>query len=91
MNDLVISDNSIKCKIHLIRGLHVILDGDLAEFYGVETRTLNQAVKRNIERFPEEFMFRVTEAEYNILISQNVTSSLNWGGRRKRNSKGMAK
>ena len=58
-----------------------MLDADLAKIYQVETRILNQAVKRNINRFPPEFMFQLTQAEYENLISQIVTSS--WGGRRK--------
>ncbi|MBV5282910.1 MAG: ORF6N domain-containing protein [Paludibacter sp.] len=71
----------IHTKIHEIRGQKVMIDRDLAEVYGVETRVLNQAVKRNIERFPTDFMFQLTDIEYEILISQNVTSS--WGGVRK--------
>ncbi|MBV5279599.1 MAG: ORF6N domain-containing protein [Campylobacteraceae bacterium] len=82
MNDLTASiDDSIKTKIYTIRGLQVMLDRDLAELYGVETRVLNQAVKRNIERFPEEFMFQLSEDEYQNLRSQNVTSK-QYGGRR---------
>lgn len=57
-----------------------MLDSDLAELYGVETRILNQAIKRNIERFPEDFMFQLTENEWQNLTSQFVISS--WGGRR---------
>ena len=57
-----------------------MLDRDLAELYDVETKVLNQAVKRNIERFPEEFMFQLTSEEFEILKSQIVTSS--WGGTR---------
>ena len=57
-----------------------MLDSDLARLYGVTTKVLNQAVKRNNQRFPEDFMFQLTEQEYHILKSQNVTSS--WGGRR---------
>lgn len=71
----------IQNKIYEIRGQKVMLDRDLAEMYGVETRVLNQAVKRNIERFPEDFMFQLTENEFQNLISQFVTSS--WGGIRK--------
>ena len=59
----------------------MLLDKDLAELYGVETRVLNQAVKRNINRFPEDFMFQLAEDEWESLRSQFVTSS--WGGRRK--------
>lgn len=57
-----------------------MLDQDLAKLYGVETKVLNQVVKRNIERFPEDFMFQLTEEEFRNLRSQIVTSS--WGGRR---------
>jgi hypothetical protein len=57
-----------------------MLDSDLAALYEVETKVLNQAVKRNIDRFPEDFMFQLTKEEYKLLKSQNVTSS--WGGRR---------
>jgi hypothetical protein len=63
----------IRQKIYEIRGQKVMLDFDLADLYGVETRILNQAVKRNIERFPEDFMFRLTEAEW--MRSQIVTAS----------------
>ncbi|MBX3252929.1 MAG: ORF6N domain-containing protein [Chitinophagaceae bacterium] len=58
-----------------------MLDKDLAEMYGVETRVLNQAVQRNLTRFPYDFMFQLTEDEFKNLISQNVISS--WGGTRK--------
>ncbi|MGN6435427.1 MAG: ORF6N domain-containing protein [Agriterribacter sp.] len=68
-------------KIYVIRGVKVMLDRDLAEMYGVETRALNQAVQRNLSRFPHDFMFRITEFEFQNLISQIVTSS--WGGTRK--------
>ena len=74
----------IQYKIHEIRGQKVMLDFDLAALYGIETRVLNQAVKRNIERFPEDFMFQLTKGEWvilrsqfaalNDLISQDVTS-----------------
>ena len=67
-------------RIHTIRHQKVMLDFDLAEMYGVETRTLKQAVRRNIERFPEDFMFELTAEEYQILRSQIVISS--WGGSR---------
>ena len=53
----------IQSKIHEIRGQRVMLDRDLAEMYGVETKVLNQAVKRNIDRFPEDFMFQLTKEE----------------------------
>jgi len=77
--ELVIS-SEIKDKIYTIRGLQVMLDRDLAELYGVETKVLNQAVKRNKKRFPEEFMFQLTKKEIGILKSQIVTTSSNWGG-----------
>ena len=64
----------ISSKIYLIRGIKVMLDRDLAELYRVETRILNQAVSRNMERFPEDFMFSLTREEI-MRISQIVTSS----------------
>ena len=70
----------VERSIRLIRGDKVILDEDLAELYGVETRKLVQAVKRNLERFPADFMFQLTNQEFKDLRSQFVTSS--WGGRR---------
>ena len=66
---------TIQRKIYEIRGQKVILDRDLAALYQVETRVLNQAVKRNIERFPEDFMFRLTKEEVDLLSSQFVTTS----------------
>ena len=68
---------NIKSMIYKIRGYQVMLDADLAKIYQVETKVLNQAVKRNIDRFPPEFMFRLTQAEYDNLMSQFATSS--WG------------
>jgi len=64
----------IPYRIHEIRGQKVMLDFDLAALYGIETRVLNQAVKRNIERFPEDFMFQLTKGELDILRSQFVIS-----------------
>ncbi len=72
---------SITSRIFLVRGLRVMLDSDLAELYGVTTSALNQAVRRNIDRFPSDFMFQITDSELSNLKSQFVTSS--WGGRRK--------
>ncbi len=72
---------AISSKIYEIRGLRVMLDRDLAAMYGVETRTLNQSVKRNIERFPSDFMFQLSREEWESLKSQIVTS--NRGGVRK--------
>lgn len=71
---------AIESRILLLRGQKVLLDNVLAELYGVETKVLLQAVKRNIDRFPEDFMFSLTKQEVNNLRSQSVTSS--WGGRR---------
>jgi len=71
----------IEKKILLIRGQKVMLSMDLAELYGVEHRVLMQAVKRNIDRFPEDFMFQLSPQEFANLKSQLVTSS--WGGIRK--------
>ena len=71
----------IKSLIFEIRGRQVMLDEDLAKIYQVETKRLNEAVKRNSGRFPPEFMFRLTNEEYENLKSQNASSS--WGGRRK--------
>src|SRR3989338_11537735 len=69
----IIEENEIKNRIHNIRGIQVIIDYDLAELYCVETKQLNRAVKRNIERFPKNFMFQLTENEYNSLKSQFTT------------------
>ena len=65
----------IQSKIYEIRGQRVMLDFDLATMYGVETRVLNQAVKRNIKRFPEDFMFQVSEIEWHVISSQFVMTS----------------
>lgn len=67
----------IQSKIYEIRGQKVMLDRDLAELYQVETRVLNQAVKRNIDRFPEDFMFQVTAEEWVVISSQFVMTSRN--------------
>jgi phage regulator Rha-like protein len=67
-------------KIYLIRDKKVMLDSDLAELYEVPTKRLNEQVKRNIRRFPEDFMFQLTKEEFEYLKSQFATSS--WGGRR---------
>ncbi|MDD6485677.1 MAG: ORF6N domain-containing protein [Spirochaetales bacterium] len=71
----ILEENSIRSKIHVIRGQQVMLDRDLAELYLVETKVLNQAVKRNIERFPEEFMFQLNDTEFENWRSQFVTSN----------------
>jgi hypothetical protein len=72
----------IERHILLIRGQKVMLDTDLAELYNVDTKVLNQAVKRNLERFPRDFMFRLADKELNSLRSQFVTSNEKRGGRR---------
>ena len=77
MNELQL----IQSKIYEIRGQKVMLDFDLAELYQVETRVLNQSVKRNLKRFPSDFMFQLIADEWEILKSQFVISS--WGGTRK--------
>lgn len=85
-----IPNERIASAIYVIRGEKVMLDSDLAELYGVQTRVLNQAVKRNLDRFPEHFMFQLTEEEFENLKSQIATSNLKshivtsseWGGRR---------
>jgi hypothetical protein len=69
--------------ISVLRGQRVILDADLARIYGVTTGRLNEAVKRNADRFPEDFMFRLSAAEHAALISQFATSKTGRGGRRK--------
>ena len=80
-NKLAVPDAIITSKIYLIRYKKVMLDEDLAELYGVTTGNLNKAVKRNIARFPEDFMFQLTKEEFDNLIFQIGTSG--WGGRRK--------
>ncbi len=77
---LEIPDELVTSKIYLIRHKKVMLDEDLAELYGVTTGNLNKAVKRNIARFPEDFMFQLTKEEFDNLLFQIGRSS--WGGRR---------
>jgi hypothetical protein len=77
---LSVAEEKILTKIHYIRGHKVMLDEDLAELYDVPTKRLNEQVKRNIDRFPSDFMFQLTPKEFEILKSQFATSS--WGGRR---------
>jgi len=72
----------IASRIYMIRGERVMLDSDLADLYGVLTKRLNEQVKRNLDRFPEEFAFQLTQDEYDNLRSQNATSSSTHGGRR---------
>jgi len=80
-NEMMIPEEVIMSKIYLIRGQKVMLDMQLAELYGIETRRLNEQVRRNLNKFPSDFMFQLNQKEYKNLISQNATSS--WGGRRK--------
>lgn len=80
MDTIDIPDEIIMNKIYYIRGHKVMLDKDLAELYEVETKVFNQAIKRNLKRFPSDFMFQLKESEFKILRSQFVTSS--WGGTR---------
>lgn len=79
--EISIPEEIITSKIHLVRDQKIMLDSDLAELYQVETRRLNEQVKRNEDRFPDDFMFQLSEEEWKNLKSQNATSS--WGGRRK--------
>ena len=77
---LIVPDEIIMNQIYYIRGHKVMLDEDLAELYQVTTGNLNKAVARNIKRFPEDFMFRLTDEEFKNLLFQNGIAS--WGGRR---------
>jgi len=81
-----IPDEIVMSKIYLIRGRKVMLDRDLAELYGVETKRLKEAVRRNIERFPEDFMFLLKDEELKNLRTQIATSS--WGGTKVKASRG---
>ncbi|MFH0763078.1 MAG: ORF6N domain-containing protein [Candidatus Omnitrophota bacterium] len=81
MKNSVLSVEVVAAKIFEIRGKRVMLDRDLAELYGVETRDLNKAVRRNLDRFPRDFMYQLTREEVMNLMFQNGTSS--WGGLRK--------
>jgi hypothetical protein len=74
-NSIMVPDEVITSKIYLIRGEKVMLDRDLAEFYGVDTKHLKRQVRRNILRFPEDFMFELTEKEFQIWRSQFGTSN----------------
>ena len=80
MNELMISGIKIEDLIYEVRGKHVMLASDVAKLYQVETKALNQVVKRNLSRFPEDFCFQITQEEWNNLRSQFVTSSEIWGG-----------
>lgn len=82
---MLVAEQKILNRIYVIRNQKVMLDRDLAEMYGVETRRLNEQVKRNSKRFPKDFMFTLTPKEFSNLMSQIATSSLSagWGGTRK--------
>ncbi|MHB0957475.1 MAG: ORF6N domain-containing protein [Pirellulaceae bacterium] len=71
-------------RVHLFRGQRVMLDSDLARLYGVTTARLNEQVSRNLDRFPEDFAFQLTQQEFMALMSQNAISKSRRGGRRKR-------
>lgn len=77
----LIDENMLKSRIYTIRGVKVMLDADLAEIYGYETRFFNRQVKNNIERFAEDFRFQLTVDEMQVLMCKKCTSS--WGGTRK--------
>ncbi|HYX24450.1 MAG TPA: ORF6N domain-containing protein [Thermoanaerobaculia bacterium] len=79
---LLVPVERIERSILLIRGEKVMLDADLAELYGVTTKRFNEQIRRNLSRFPSDFMFQLTAEEYANLRSQSATSSSRWGGRR---------
>lgn len=79
---ITLSEQLIVSKIYLLRGKKVMLDADLAMLYGVETKRLKEQVRRNLERFPEDFMFELSENEFNSLRSQFATSNDSRGGTR---------
>ena len=76
----IVDEKSIRDKIYVMRGVQVMLDFELAELYGYTTSAFNQQVKRNEDKFPEDFRFQLTKEEFQNLLSQNVTAS--WGGDR---------
>lgn len=82
MESFVIPAERIEHSIYAIRGKRVMLDTDLAEIYGVTTKRLNEQVKRNLDRFPEDFMFQLTFQEVAALRSQSAALSKSWGGKR---------
>ena len=77
----IIDEQTIRDKIYEVRGVKVMLDFELAKIYGYTTSAFNQQVKRNEKKFPADFRFQLTEEEFQILLSQNVTAS--WGGDRR--------
>lgn len=82
LNAIIVPDEVVMNKIYMVRGQKVMLDIDLAKLYGVETKVLKQAVRRNILRFPEDFMFEMSIEEFDLLRSQFVTSKEKRGGTR---------
>ena len=80
-SSFIVPAERIERRIFYLRGVKVMLSSDLSELYGVTAKALNQAVRRNLDRFPEDFMFQLTREEFNNLKSQIVTSS--WGGMRR--------
>ena len=78
----IVMTKRVAAKILILRNQKVILDADLAELYGVPVKRLNEQIKRNTRRFPSDFLFTVTRAEYKNLRSQNATSNIGRGGRR---------
>lgn len=79
-NAVILPDEVVMNKIYMVRDQKVMLDSDLAELYGVETKVLKQAVRRNLIRFPEDFMFEMNKEELDSLRSQFVTSNQKRGG-----------
>lgn len=80
---VAVTPTIIESRIHVIRGTRVMLDSDLAELYGVPTKRINEQVERNLDRFPADFAYQLTQQEFEILKSQIATSSSEHGGRRK--------
>ena len=76
-------ENEIKNLIYEFRGKHVMLDSDIAKLFNIETRNLNKAMNRNVNRFPEDFCFKLNSIEFSSLKFQNGTSKVTKGGRRK--------
>src|ERR1041385_6481323 len=83
MNPALLDPADVESKIYLIRGQRVMLDQDLAQLYQVSTMRLNEKLKRNLKRFPQDFMFRLSDHEFRSLISQIAISKPGRGGRRK--------
>lgn len=79
----IVLSEQIEASVHVLRGQNVLLDGELADLYGVSVTALNQAVKRNPDRFPADFMFQVTAEERETLLSRNVMSKLAVGTERR--------